>query len=158
MAFILDQQRSADCVGAFERYRAYLSSVRSDFPRSAFELATSDWYFSGDDARSPHDARLNCITIAELAEHTRSGPRPVSIRIKLLLAADNRSAEFFYPEVFSYRLNARLDFGGHCDWRYDEFRLSASGRVIHEIEWCRATETGRWVIEASDVDFTIQES
>lgn len=158
MAFILDQQRSGDCAGAFERYRAYLSSVRSDFPPAAFELATSDWYFSGDDSRSPHDARLDGITIAEIPKHTRSSPRAVSIRIKLLLAYDDRSAEFFYPEVFSYTLDARLDSAGHCDWRYDEFRLSAAGRIIHEIEWCGATETGRWIIEASDVHFTIQKS
>ena len=40
---------------------------------------------------------------------------------------------------------------GHQDWRYDEFRVTDQGHVLHEIEWNGFLETGRWLIEASDV-------
>ena len=156
MPFVLAEQRDEDVVGAFKRYRDYLGRVRADFPRSAFELAMSDWYFSGDDLRTPHDARLDSVTISEISAHARSGPRSVSIRIKLSLAHGGRPAEFYYPEVFSYTLDGRFHAQGHCDWRYDEFRLTAPGRVVHEIEWCGAMDTGRWLIEASDVEFVCE--
>jgi hypothetical protein len=47
------------------------------------------------------------------------------------------------------------DAPSHGDWRYDEFRLSERGHLIHEIEWaygveCRAFS---WIIEADDIDF-----
>ncbi|MBK9071716.1 MAG: hypothetical protein IPL79_12050 [Myxococcales bacterium] len=40
------------------------------------------------------------------------------------------------------------------DWRYDEFRVDAHGRVEHEIEWSGANETARWLIVASDVIYS----
>jgi len=43
---------------------------------------------------------------------------------------------------------------GHDDWRYDEFRLADEGHLIHEIEWWGRGEVARWVIEASDVQFS----
>jgi hypothetical protein len=42
---------------------------------------------------------------------------------------------------------------GHRDWLYDEFRVSDSGNIIHEIEWSGATQVGHWFIEAADVSF-----
>ena len=41
------------------------------------------------------------------------------------------------------------------DWRYDEFRLSERGHLIHEIEWAPQVQ-GKplsWIIEADDIDF-----
>ena len=43
---------------------------------------------------------------------------------------------------------------GHRDWLYDEFRLGDDGHILHEIEWSGPHETARWLIEASDVEFT----
>lgn len=40
---------------------------------------------------------------------------------------------------------------GHGDWRYDEFRVTDAGHLVHEIEWWAAGEAGRWLIEAGDV-------
>ena len=37
--------------------------------------------------------------------------------------------------------------------RYDELRLSERGNLIHEIEWCGATDTASWIIDASDTEF-----
>jgi hypothetical protein len=56
--------------------------------------------------------------------------------------------------VFTYRLDAWEGEQGHRDWRYDEFRLSEAGHLLHEIEWAGANSTSRWLIEASDVEYT----
>lgn len=80
--------------------------------------------------------------------------RSTAIRIRLLGAYHDGVIELFYPEVVRYQLNARDVSAGHRDWRYDEFRLSDSGHVIHEIEWASVGESARWLIEARDVHFS----
>lgn len=140
-------------VRAFERYRGYLQSVRHSLPESVFALASSDWYFSPHDHRCPHDAWLESITISEPSSGKRHEVRFTSIRIRLLAAYHDGCIEFFYPRVFAYCLDAVDANAGLRDWRYDEFRLSDSGHVIHEIEWSGLHETARWVIESSDVQF-----
>jgi len=63
MAFILSDQRATDVEAAFRRYGEYLERRRPDFPRGAYSLATSDWYYDGDDHRCPHDAWLECNAV-----------------------------------------------------------------------------------------------
>lgn len=152
MSFILSAQRD-DVVRAFERYRSYLQSVRPSLPKSVFALASSDWYFSPHEHHCPHDGWLESITVSELSSGERHEIRSTSIRIRLLGAYHDGFIEFFYPQVFSYRLDAADSARGHRDWRYDEFRVSERGHIIHEIEWCGASDTARWLIEASDVQF-----
>ena len=45
----------------------------------------------------------------------------------------------------------------HGNWRYDEFRVSELGHLLHEIEWAGARGAQRrsfsWLIEADDIDF-----
>jgi hypothetical protein len=74
------------------------------------------------------------------------------LSVRLLGAYQDRYIELRYPRVFSYRLN--IDDGklGQRDWRYDEFRLSERGHLIHEIEWSGLHPTGSWIIEASDIE------
>lgn len=79
--------------------------------------------------------------------------RSTSICIRLFGAYHDGFIEFFYPRVFRYSLDASDPVHGHRDWRYDEFRLSDRGHVIHEIEWCGVHDTARWVIESSDIHF-----
>jgi hypothetical protein len=153
VSFILSNERDRDAVRAFERYRNYLQSVRHSLPESVFALASSDWYFSPSEHRCPHDAWLESVTISELSSGERRESRFTSIRIRLLGPYHNGVIEFVYPRVFRYSLDASAPAGGHRDWRYDEFRLSERGYVIHEIEWEGAQETARWVIESSDVHF-----
>jgi len=63
--------------------------------------------------------------------------------------------ELFYPQVVGYSLNSPNNTRGLGDWRYDEFRLSPAGHLIHEIEWAGfgRTDQARWIIESSDVQF-----
>ncbi len=154
MAYILDQQRSKDCTGAFQRYRDYLDGLRGTFPQSALNLATSDWYFNFTDPRCPHDARLDFVSVSEPPMHARSDSSSASIRIRISLALDGGSAEFFYPKVVRYTFQGNLATNGHADWRYDEFTVSESGLLLHEIEWCGPQDTCRWLIEATDVHYT----
>ncbi len=130
-----------------------MQSVRPSLPESVFALASSDWYYSPHEHRCPHDAWLESITISEPSSGERHELRSTSIRVRLLGAFHDGFIEFFYPSVVSYRLDASDSTDGHRAWRYDEFRLSESGHVIHEIEWCGAHDTARWVIESSEVHF-----
>lgn len=158
VAFILGEQRDGD----FDRskqlwadYQSYLRERESVFPPGAYALATSDWYFGFDDHRAPHDAWLEWFKVEEIGTGDRSATRHVSLRIRLLSAYHDRYMEFFYPVVYSYELGKPRGHNGHFDWRYDEFRLSESGNLIHEIEWAGGHEyDARWLIEASDVEFT----
>jgi hypothetical protein len=132
-------------------YRTYLASMRNRFPKSTYELATSDWYYNARDHRCPHDAWLERLDLTEVASGERKEVRSLSLRVRLLGAYHDRYIEYWYPEVHRYDLGSERAASGHGDWLYDEFRLSESGLVLHEIEWA---EGGHWLIEATDVDFS----
>jgi hypothetical protein len=68
--------------------------------------------------------------------------RSTTLTIRLLGAYHDGFIEFLYPEVYAYDLGATSVGQGHGDWRYDEFRLGDGGRLVHEIEWASAAETG----------------
>jgi len=148
VSYILDAERSIDCDHAFASYRRYLADNENIFPPSAYRLATSDWYFDPQKQGCPHDAKLDKFQIAESAGDKGDS---ISIIIRLRSAWQAGLIELSYPEVFRYELRLFENTGGHQDWRYDEFRVTTNGHVIHEIEWCGAKESGRWLIEATDV-------
>jgi hypothetical protein len=154
MAFILSAQRET-VVGAFEQYRAYLASKAATCPRSAYALATSDWYFDPRDHRCPHDAWLESITITEPATGKRSEQRGTTIRIRLLGAYHDGFIELSYARVIRYSLTSPSSERGLGDWRYDEFRVAPGGHLIHEIEWAGfpREEGSRWTIESADIEF-----
>ena len=153
--FVLTAQRhsSLEEPGAnFRRYREYLEQHRSTFPPGAFSLATSEWYFDFSDRRCPHDAWLEQAVFSEPGAGARGEARVLSLQLRLLGAYHDGHHEFRYPQVFRYQLEASDSGWGHRDWRYDEFRVSDEGRLIHEIEWWGPGEVGRWLIEADDVE------
>ena len=156
MAFYLDAQRStsADAIANFKLYQEYLTAHRARFPERAYELATSAWYYDFSDHRCPHDGWLESMVIGEMATGERHESRKLQLRIRLLGAYQNGHMEFFYPGVIRYQLIGADVLRGHGDWRYDEFRLSNDGHLLHEIEWSGLTGTARWVIESVDVYFT----
>ena len=153
MSFILAKTRDIDPKAAFYEYKKYLHKVKDIFPPSAYELATSEWYFDPNDHKCPHDAWLEEINIFEPSQGERNEVRKVSIKIKLFGAYQNGFIEFYYSQVFSYRLTSLQIDTGHHDWRYDEFRLSENGRLLHEIEWSSLAGKDCWLIEADDVHF-----
>jgi hypothetical protein len=151
MSFILGLQRDEDPSGSFQRYADYIASERHRFPSSALKLVDSDWYFGFNDHRAPHDAWLQDVKISEVRTDNADTLPEVNVRIGLLGAHHDGIIEFEYSGVISYSLQVPDLSSGHCDWRYDEFRLSESGHLIHEIEWCGVMDTGRWLIKARDV-------
>ena len=151
MFILSDTRTTADVFTAsFRRYREYLAEMKSGFPPSAYALATSDWYFNFQDPRCPHDAWLEEATFAEPASGERSEIRTTALRIRLLGAYHDGHIELVYSRVFRYECHANEASRGHGDWLYDEFRLSSSGQLVHEIEWSAGA---RWLIEAADVEF-----
>jgi hypothetical protein len=155
MPYILSAQRDQDVNAAFRRYREYLAAPERPLPRGAYSLAASDWYFDPRDHRCLHDAWLESVTISEPAAGERDQDRGTTISVRLLGAHQNGTIELFYPHVFSYSLASPSCTRGLGDWRYDEFRVSANGRLIHEIEWAGYPydKGSHWIIEASDVEF-----
>jgi len=150
--YILGDQRDEDVESAFKRYKEYLKKNRGRFPESAYELATSDWYFGFDGGKAPHDGWLESFKISEPTTTVSTGEyRTVSINIELLSAYHDGIIEFHYPEVFEYKMSANLLTQGHGDWRYDEFRLNDEGHLVHEIEWATYGHTCSWIIVADDV-------
>jgi hypothetical protein len=84
MSYVLEKQRDIDVVAAFREYRAYLASHASQFPPSAYELATSDWYFDFNDHRCPHDAWLESATFSEPSTGSRNELRISTLTVRLL--------------------------------------------------------------------------
>jgi len=156
MAFILSAQRNgpAERVNkAFRRYAEYVEANTSRFPPGALELATSSWYFDASDHRCPHDAWVESLEISEFGERGRQDVRNVEFRVTLLGAYRDGRITLHYPRVYGYEMRFSGGNRGHRDWRYDDFRVSEAGRLVHEIEWAGPTETGRWLIDALDVEF-----
>jgi hypothetical protein len=160
MSYILSAQRDVDPPESsenWERYQAYLRENKSRFPVGAYALATSDWYFDFSDHRAPHDAWLESATFQEQASGSRSEIRSLSFRIRLLGAYHDNWIELYYPKVYRYSFESGPSKKGHGDWRYDEFRLSEKGALVHEIEWAGSVGgAARWLIEASDIVFSVE--
>jgi len=155
MSFILARERDSECIEAFRRYREYLSENSTHFPKSAFDLATAEWYFYPHDHRCPHDAWMESISIIETGSGDRNKQRLTTIKVRLLGAYHDGHIELTYPVVFAYELNSPSSERGLGDWRYDEFRIRTGGGVIHEIEWAGFGQIppSRWQIESSDVKY-----
>lgn len=152
MTFILAADgRDDDVSNAFERYKAYLEASKNRFPPSAYELATSDWYFNFKDHRSPHDAWIEEVSLTEFASVERPRERELSLTVRLLGAYHDGLIELRYPRVLAYSMAVHAS--SHRDWRYDELRVSDDGHLVHEIEWRGLHQTGHWLIEATDLEF-----
>jgi hypothetical protein len=154
MAFYLSEERNKDVSGAYRRYQQYLQENKERFPPGAFALGTAEWWQLAHDHRCPHDGALVSFFISEIQE-AETGDRFTTLRTEVRHGYHDGYIELFYPRVFSYQLQSPSSARGLGDWLYDEFRLSAAGHVIHEIEWAGFPddEGSRWIIEASDVEF-----
>jgi hypothetical protein len=148
MPFILSEQRDRDAVRAFAEYREYVAREGHRFPPNALALASSDWYFGVHDHRAPHDSWLESVTIREPSRGQRREIRRTTIRVRLLNGWHSGHIEIVYPRVFAYRFDLGYARHGHGDWRYDEFRVTDRGRLLHEIEWAGG---GTWFVEANDI-------
>ena len=60
-----------------------------------------------------------------------------------------------YKGVVSLNVDGPNLVNGHGDWRYDEFRVSEDGRLVHEIEWASHKDHARWIITAEDIEYDV---
>lgn len=146
MSFILSEQRDENVTLAFKNYEAYIVKVKDKLPPHLLEMIQSDWYFNFNDHRCPHDAWLKTFVISE-----NQASKLVDIKITLLGAYHDMELEFRYKGVSHYNLKGWDLKNGHNDWRYDEFRISESGKIIHEVEW--RPEDTEFIIEAEEIYF-----
>jgi|GEM_PF-588404 len=162
MAYILSKQRDHDEFEkrkkAWDRYDKYLKRNQDCFPPNAFALAISEWYYNFNDHRCPHDGALEELSFHEFDAPHKKHRRCVSLSITLLSGFGDKQLIFHYPVVYAYSLSKPSSVGGHVDWRYDEFRLTRAGHLLHEIEWCGISDKdARWIIEASDVEVIVKD-
>ena len=153
VAYILTEQLEADPQGAYAPYKEYVERNRQRFPPGAYALAASDWYFSNQDHRAPHDAWLESVTFAEPSSGARQEVRSLTLTLRLLGAYHDGHIELRYDRVHAYRLDGKGLQDGHRDFRYDQFAVDDDGHLVHEIEWWGMDEQARWVIVADDVDY-----
>ena len=149
MSYILSSQRE-DPSYTGEHYRKYhdhLKALSDRFPVNAYSVASSDWWYSFDDERAPHDAALKHLRMTDTWANAEDAPQFCSITIELAAASGWRIT-ITYPQVSSYEMSMTRDSGMHGGWLYDEFTLASDGCVVHTIEW---GDGPVWIIRASDV-------
>jgi hypothetical protein len=151
MTFILAKERDIDPAIAFRKYSQYLLENKSRFPTSAYDLATSDWWYDFNSHKCPHDSWLETAKFDEASTGERSELRKLSLTLRLLNANHDGHIELVYSDVTAYRLAMPSVDVGHGDWRYDEFCVNDKGQLVHEIEWASSGQSGAWIIEASDI-------
>lgn len=136
MRYILnDQSDSID----FDRYLAYLDTVRSRIPQPVFAFASNPQHF---DLRSPdslHDAWLEEVVVREIATGERREVRRAQIEMTLLGQFHDRRIHLLYEAVESYRWEMpasgapRYEHTAHGDLYTHEICVAANGRLTHEI-------------------------
>ena len=150
MSYILSDRRDSLEFTAehLRRYQEYLVSMRNRFPRSAYAIATSDWWYSFEDPRAPHDSALASLRMTDTWASTEDRPQFCSITVELEAANGGRII-LTYPEVRKYNLTMPGEPSQiHGDWRYDEFTISDEDLLVHSIEWADGPV---WTITATDL-------
>ncbi len=152
MSYILSANRDHDsfenACENWENYQSYLRALKDKLATSAFEIATSSWWYQFDLPEAPHDSRLNAFRMGDHGAPAWDNQKYSWIEIELH-SAYSGTILLRYSNVSWYELRMSNESQGvHGDWRYDEFSLSAEGNLLHTIEWA---DGAVWVIEASDL-------
>lgn len=148
--FILGADRRDPMGSWWTAYQSYLQEHQDDFPTSAYELATSDWFHAAG-PQAPHDGWLQTARIQEREPGNTEQHSKTSIEIDLLGAFHDGQITLRYEDVRNYKLDGLGVDRGLGDWRYDEFTLVETGVFKHEIEWWSHEATNTWVIEAANI-------
>ena len=152
MSFILSANRNSENFDQLRKnwddYQTHLKALQDKFPASAYEIATSSWWYQFDLPEAPHDSRLVAFRMGDYGAPTWDNQKGSWIEIELC-SAYSGTILLRYPQVFNYDLKMAGDsLGIHGDWRYDEFCLTDDGHLLHTIEWA---DGATWRIIASDL-------
>ena len=140
----------------FELYAEHLEQIKSKLPERVYEFAAAPWHYDHGE-KGPHDSWLESLTIFEPSGGERNSERSIEIEAKLLSGYHDRILTLHYFGVRKYKIQSPARYKhlpsyktGHGDWLYDEFHISRSGRVIHEVRFSRGST---WWIECDDMEF-----
>lgn len=141
----------------FEQYLQHLEAIKSKLPARVYEYAVASWRYDHGEV-GLHDSWLESLNIFEPSSGQRHQERKIEIEAKLLGAYHDRILTLHYFGVRKYKIQSPAGYidppshkTGHGDWLYDEFNLSRSGRVVHEVRFSRGST---WWIECDDMEFT----
>lgn len=152
MNYILNSE--ADYID-FDRYAAYIESVRHKLPPHVHSFASDPRYFYPTSPSSLHDAWLETVVVHEAASGERHEIRKIEIALVLLGPCHDRRIHLHYTGVTRYSLaapprcgEARYEQVAHGDLITHEIRLGHDGQLIHELLF----ETdATFLIECSDI-------
>ena len=123
----------------FDRYLAYLETVREKLPDHVFSFASDSRHFDLESRTSLHDAWLESAVVKEMPS-SNEGNRKVDIVLTLLGPFHDRLIQLRYSDVERYSLAAltsQQDLGnrpsGHGDLYTHEIRLGEKGQLVHEL-------------------------
>ncbi len=153
MSFILAANRDNNNLDEarknWEEYQIHLEALKDRFPTSAYEIATSSWWYQFNLPEAPHDSRLIAFRMGDHGAPSWDNQQFSWIEIELH-SAFTGTILLRYPKVYRYELKmTETSQGIHGDWRYDEFTLTDEGYLLHTIEWA---DGAVWLIEASDIE------
>jgi hypothetical protein len=140
----------------WEAYKNHLDLIQEKLPLKTRDFVLTDWYYNTHDPRCPHDAWVEHASLKEDATGDRRQIRKINLEVRLLGAWHDGHIDFIYRDVKAYSLkrpeNVWLppDNTGHGDWLYDEVRLSADNRIVHEIAFANKAE---WLIECLEIEY-----
>ena len=139
----------------FDRYSAYIASVRHKLPRHVHTFASDPRYFDLTSPSSLHDAWLETAVVREATSGERHEVRRMTITLAFLGPCHDRRIHLHYTGVTRYSLSAPPRYGearyehvAHGDLITHEIRLGDHGLLIHELLFERGTT---FFIECSDI-------
>jgi hypothetical protein len=139
----------------FDRYFAYLETVRAELPEAAYQFAAKFEHYSLESHTSMHDAWLERFTLHEVAE--ADGSRSLRIETIYLGAYHDYRIRLNYRGVEGYSLSGPEQSeapseAGHGDLLLHEVRLVRPGLCEHELEFASGAV---FVIRFQDIEHTL---
>ena len=139
----------------FDRYRAYVESIRCELPAHVYAFASNPTYFNLDSHSSLHDAWLEDFTVKEIASGERNQVRQLEIQLRLFGPYHDRWIHLKYIGVAQFSFltppkyaEPRYQHTAHGDLLTHEVRLGQNGLLLHELLFERGSSV---LIECTDI-------
>jgi len=139
----------------FDRYSAYVESIRSRLQPHIYAFASNPSYFDLHSHSSLHDAWLEKLTVRETSMGERNQLRQLEIHLCLLGPYHDRWIHLNYVGVAQYSIvtppkyaEPRYRHTAHGDLLTHEIRLGQNGLLLHELLFERGSTL---LIECADI-------
>lgn len=146
--------REGDHTIHFQRYSEALALYRTQLPPEVAAFAGDAERYVLNHAKSLHDAWVQSITVTD-SRATQQYQSGVAVEIVLLGQMHDRHIILSYADVARYQIYGLADSlspTSHGDLHTHEVRVSAEGRVVHEIVFVAGS-----CIEIECRTFTVQD-